>query len=73
MNIPSSVTSIGMWAFYDNALTSVNIPNSVTEIGSAAFNDNKIIMVNYLPSNGFIYAKNDDGTDNIETIVSYGG
>ena len=37
-DIPSSVTSIGDWAFYDcSSLTSINIPNSVTSIGTFAF------------------------------------
>ena len=36
--IPSSVTSIGSYAFYNcSGLTSVTIPNSVTSIGSSAF------------------------------------
>ena len=68
-----SVSSISMYAFSDNALTSVTIPNSVTEIGGGAFNRNKITKVNDLPSNGFIYGRNDDGTDDMSTIVSYGG
>jgi sporulation protein YlmC with PRC-barrel domain len=73
VTIPNSVTKIGDDAFRDNVLTSVTIPNSVTSIGDSAFNYNKIVMVNDLPSNGFIYARNDDGTDNKKTIVSYGG
>ena len=35
--IPSSVTSIGNWAFYGSSLTSVTIPDSVTGIGQGAF------------------------------------
>ena len=38
MTIPSSVTSIGNWAFGNcSGLTSVTIPNRVTSIGSCAF------------------------------------
>ena len=38
MNIPSSVTEIGDWAFAGcSGLTSLNIPSSVTEIGKSAF------------------------------------
>ena len=37
-NIPSSVTSIGEYAFHDcRSLTSINIPSSVTSIGKDAF------------------------------------
>src|SRR5699024_440051 len=36
--IPSSVTSIGSYAFYGcSSLTSITIPSSVTSIGSSAF------------------------------------
>ena len=37
-NIPNSVTSIGLCAFYgQSGLKSINIPNSVTSIGGSAF------------------------------------
>ena len=38
INIPSSVTNIGGWAFYNcSSLTSINIPSSVTSIEEGAF------------------------------------
>ncbi len=38
VTIPNSVTSIGVYAFYNcSNLTSVTIPNSVTSIGNYAF------------------------------------
>ena len=40
VTIPSSVTTIGAWAFsYCFSLTNVAIPNSVTSIGDGAFDD----------------------------------
>ena len=37
IEIPNSVTSIGVQAFYISGLTSIEIPNSVTSIGNYAF------------------------------------
>ena len=68
VTIPDSVTIIRTSAFANNSLTSVTIPNSVTSIGKYAFNNNQ------LPdSEAFIYARNSDGSEDITTIVSYGG
>ena len=40
ITIPTSVTSIGNYAFYGcTSLTSIEIPNSVTSIGESAFSD----------------------------------
>jgi hypothetical protein len=48
VTIGSSVTSIGVYAFYNNALTTVTIPNSVTSIGNYAFADNALTSVTFL-------------------------
>ena len=37
ITIPNSVTSIGLFAFYESGLTFITIPNSVTSIGFEAF------------------------------------
>ncbi len=47
---PSSVTSIGSGAFYNNDLRSVTIPNSVTSIGSGAFEKNSRLTSITIPS-----------------------
>ena len=41
----NSVTTIGDYAFYNNALTSVTIPTSVTSIGEGAFRANALSTV----------------------------
>ncbi len=43
--IPSSVNSIGDYAFDDNNLTSVTIPNMVSSIGFSAFYSNELTSV----------------------------
>ena len=45
LSIPSSVTTIGEYAFCHNNLTSVAIPNSITRITYAEFGDNQLTSV----------------------------
>ena len=71
--IPTSVTNIGKTAFRNNKLISITLPNTVTSIGEAAFNGNSIVTVNGEAFNGIFYKRNIDGSENLSTIVSYGG
>ncbi|WP_029857930.1 leucine-rich repeat domain-containing protein, partial [Vibrio parahaemolyticus] len=64
VTIPDSVNTIEGAAFSNNQLISVTIPDSVTIIGNGAFNGNVISAVNNAASDGFIFARNDDGTEN---------
>ena len=43
--MPSTLTSIGDYAFYGNKLTNVTIPSSVTWIGITAFENNQITSI----------------------------
>ncbi len=71
--IPNNVTTIKSFAFAGNSLTSVVIPGSVSSIGEGAYNINSIVMVNGEKSDGIIYARNSNGTEDNTRIVSYGG
>jgi hypothetical protein len=63
-NIPSTVTSIGIYAFYNcTSLSSINIPSSVTSIETYAFSCPALISVdssnsNYMSIDGVLYNKN---------------
>ena len=73
LTISSGIRSIGESAFLMNNITNLTIPNNVTSIGISAFNENAITTLNGAPSNGIIFARNSDGSDNTTRIVSYGG
>ena len=45
IEIPNSVTTIGISAFQNNLLTNVVIPNSVTSIDNSAFRNNQLTSV----------------------------
>lgn len=66
--IPNSVERIETQAFLYNALTTVDIPESVKFIGKAAFNFNSL-----QDEYAYIYKRNEDGTIDNTTVVSYGG
>ena len=40
LSVPSTLSSIGKFAFYKSAVSSINIPNSVTTIGESCFAEN---------------------------------
>lgn len=73
ITLPNSVTTVGHDAFSWNHLTSITIPSSVTTIGGGAFNCNAITQINGEESNGIVYARISNGSENNTTIVSYGG
>lgn len=73
LTLSPNVTSLGIFAFSDNLLTDIIIPTSITEMGDGAFNKNSITKINGVSSNGLIYARNEDGSDDLSKIVSYGG
>ncbi|PNQ70445.1 hypothetical protein C1141_04695 [Vibrio agarivorans] len=45
----------------------------MTTIGEGAFNNNALSAINNAPSDGFIFARNEDGTENKKVVISYGG
>ena len=63
--IPSSVTSIGDWAFYDSGLTSIVIPSSVTSIGDCAFGDCRSLTSIFVESGNSVY----DSRNNCNAII----
>lgn len=71
--LPNGILEISDAAFYDNKLDNINIPTSVTKIGEGAFDCNLVTKINDKPSNGLIYARNEDCKIDKKIIVSYCG
>ena len=66
--IPNNVKTINAMALMYNQIRDITIPTSVTMIEFGAFNDNQ------LPDDqAIIYKRNNDGSEDKTTIVSYGG
>ena len=53
VNIPSTVQSIGEYAFYRTQITSVDIPISVTSIAKRAFGYCEMLRTIYIPHEGY--------------------
>ena len=71
VTIPSTVTSIGKFAFYYcSALTSVTIPTSVTKIENYAFN--RCLMISSLTIPDGVTNIGDDAFSDIPNVIYYG-
>lgn len=71
ITIPSTVTSIGNFAFYYcSALASVSIPTSVTKIGNYAFN--RCLMISSLTIPDGVSTIGTDAFSDIPNVVYYG-
>jgi len=71
--LPDSIEVLGKFAFYNTHLTRVQFPTNLTRIGPGAFNRNEITNMNGRASNGILYARNPDGSEDTSRIISYGG
>ena len=75
ISIPDQVNEVPLetisdWAFYACGLTAINhIPSTVTSIGSNSFTNNKTTGTD----DQFIYRRNNDGSIDYTTIISYAG
>ena len=65
INLPSTLNSIGEYAFYCCGLSSLNIPSNVTSIGKCAFSDCVSIETITVDSNNQVY----DSRDNCNAII----
>ena len=68
ITLPDGLTKIGSYAFDYNYLTSLEIPDTVTSIGVGAINDN-----NFPEETAYLFARNNDGSIDDTTLISYGG
>jgi len=71
--IPNGVKEIQWNLFARMGVKTLVIPESVTYIECSAFGNNSITMLNGKPSNGIIYQRNKDGSEDRTRIMSFGG
>ena len=69
--IPSNITKIDIYAFYNNKLTSVTIPNSVTTIGQGAFHSNQLTTVT-IPSSVTSLGQFSFGSNKLTSVIIEG-
>jgi hypothetical protein len=74
VKLPATVEIIDAYAFIHNQIESIELSDSTyIEMGEGCFNDNILQEINGVPTNGFIYARNSDGSNDSTIIMSYGG
>lgn len=71
--ISNGIDSIGSHAFEKNYLQEINIPGSIVDIKGAAFNINPVTKINGELSNGIIFGRKSDGSEDSTIVVSYCG
>ncbi|TRX72450.1 leucine-rich repeat protein [Carboxylicivirga sp. M1479] len=69
----TALLTVGFESFRNNSITDLALPPNATTIYSAAFNNNQITIIDDEPSEGFIYKRNVDTTDDLTQLISYGG
>ena len=69
IDIPSSVTTIGGWAFSESQIGSITIPAGVTKIGSGAFSKCPIKTFAMPDSVKIVEAKAFEGCKNLESVT----
>ncbi len=69
----SLLTSINDFAFAKNQIDTLLFLPNVTSLGCSAFRQNNIVCVNHVPSEGYVYARQQSGMDDSTHLNSYGG
>ncbi|MCT4637579.1 MAG: leucine-rich repeat domain-containing protein [Bacteroidales bacterium] len=73
LQLPGTLEEIEDYVFTDNEIESLILPEKYFKMGIAVFTNNKISKINGKASDGIIFARKSDGTEDFTTIISYGG